>query len=170
MTSSKYCVRVLTKSCGLQVTPPFERLHEQATEAPLQWAPVLAMLIQNHGYHIPHSVYRHWLQALHSYNFEDAPEPAATLWLLRNVHELAVAWPAALTAAQDSLDATGDHTSTSLLGSHWKVQTLRPFDSARPDHHCCVYSNTVTKGTGLAALVTDCLVSHCVVCVVHNNK
>ena len=37
--------------CLLQVTSPLERLHEQATESPLQWAPVLAMLIHNHRHH-----------------------------------------------------------------------------------------------------------------------
>lgn len=145
---------VLTRSCGLQVTPPFVRLHEQATEAPLQWAPVLAMLIHNHCHHIPHSAYTHWLQALHSHRFEDAPEPAATLWLLRYVHELAVAWPAALTAAEDSFDAaSGDDTSTRLLESHWKVLAFRILDSARHDHPCCVYSYTLTKGEALAARV-----------------
>ncbi|KAL3142819.1 hypothetical protein ABBQ38_003115 [Trebouxia sp. C0009 RCD-2024] len=138
----------------LKVTPPFVRLHEQATEAPLQWAPVLAMLIHNHCHHIPHSAYTHWLQALHSHRFEDAPEPAATLWLLRYVHELAVAWPAALTAAEDSFDAaSGDDTSTRLLESHWKVLAFRILDSARHDHPCCVYSYTLTKGEALAARV-----------------
>lgn len=121
------------------MTPPFERQQEQATEAPLQWAPVLAMLIHNHCYHIPHSAYRHWLQALHSHRFEDASEPAATMWLLRCLHELAVAWPAALTAAEDSSDAAGADTSTSLLESQWKVQSLRTFDFAHDDYHYHVF-------------------------------
>ncbi|KAL3152001.1 hypothetical protein ABBQ32_001121 [Trebouxia sp. C0010 RCD-2024] len=105
----------------LKVTPPLVCLHEQATDAPVQWAPVLSMLIHNHCHHIPHSAFTHWLQALHSHRFEDAPEPAATLWLLRYVYQLALAWPAALTAAEDSSDAAGDDTSIRLLESHWKA-------------------------------------------------
>ena len=112
--------------CVLQVTPPFERLHEQATESPLQWAPVLAMLVHNHRHHIPYTAYTGWLQALHTYSFEDVSEPAATLWLLRYLNELAVAWPAALTAAEIGPDAAVADISTRQLESHWKVQTPPP--------------------------------------------
>lgn len=124
----------------MQVTPPFERLHEQATEAPLQWAPVLAMLICNHCHHIPHTAYTGWLQALHTCSFEDAVEPAATLWLLRYLHELAVAWPAALTAAEEGPDASAADISTSQLEGHWKVQkTARPPSTPPPPpHQLCI--------------------------------
>lgn len=107
----------------LQATPPLERLQEQATEAPLQWAPVLAMLLHNHRHNIPHSAYTAWLLAMSTYSFEDAPEPAATLWLLRYMYELAAAWPAALTAAEEGPDAAGTDISTSQLESRWKVHT-----------------------------------------------
>ena len=105
-----------------QVTPPFERLHEQASESPLQWAPVLAMLIHNHRHHIPYTAYAGWLQALHTCSFEDASEPAATPWLLRYLNELAVAWPAALTAAEEGPDAALADISVRQLESQWKVQ------------------------------------------------
>lgn len=104
------------------MTPLFERLHEQAIEAPLQWAPVPAMLICNHCHHIPHTAYTGWLQALQTCTFEDAVEPGVTLWLLRYLHELAVAWPAGLTAAEEGPDATAADISTGQLERHWKVQ------------------------------------------------
>ena len=106
----------------LQVTPPFERLHEQAIESPLQWAPVLALLIHNHRNHIPHTAYTGWLQALQTCSFEDASEPAATLWLLRYLNELAVAWPAALSASEEGSDAAVAEIGNRQLESHWKVQ------------------------------------------------
>lgn len=159
---------VLTSLSGLQVTPPLVCLHEQATDAPVQWAPVLSMLIHNHCHHIPHSAFTHWLQALHSHRFEDAPEPAATLWLLRYVYQLALAWPAALTAAEDSSDAAGDDTSIRLLESHWKVQNLRILDSARHDHPRCVYFNTFPKEKHWLPLFAFC--TEFGLCSVHNNE
>lgn len=91
-------------------------------ELPLQWAPVLVMLVHNHRHHIPQSAYTDWLQAVHSHSFEGDPEPAATFWLLRYLHELALAWPAALTAAEDDSHAAGDVSIAQLEGC-WKVQT-----------------------------------------------
>lgn len=105
----------------LQVAPPLQRLHEQAMQAPLQYAPVLAMLIRNHQHHIPHSAYTGWLQAVHKHSFEDGSEPAGTLWQLRYLHELALAWPAALAAPEADADSAVD-VSLSQLGSWWKVQ------------------------------------------------
>lgn len=133
---------ILFIMCVLQVTPPFERLHEQATESPMQWAPVLAMLVHNHRYHIPYTAYTGWLQALHTYSFEDVSEPAATLWLLRYLNELAVAWPAALTAAEIGPDAAVADISTRQLESHWKVQTPPPLPPA-PQTLCSVQSTTM---------------------------
>ena len=92
-------------------------------ESPLQWAPVLAMLIHNHRHHISHMIYTDWLQAVHSHSLQDESEPAAILWLLRYLHELALAWPAALTAAEDDSDAAGG-ISIAQLEACWKVQTL----------------------------------------------
>lgn len=132
------CLHHFTPS-ALQVLPPFERLHEQATQAPLQWAPVLAMLICNHCHHIPYTAYTGWLQALHTCTFEDAVEPAATLWLLRYLHELALAWPAALTAAEEAPDATAADISTSQLERHWKVQRTFPLPPF-PLPKQCVYA------------------------------
>ena len=120
---------------------PFERLHEQATESPLQWAPVLAMLVHNHRNHIPYTAYTCWLQALHTYRFEDVSEPAATLWLLRYLNELAVAWPAALTAEEIGPDAAVADISTRQLESQWKVQTTSA--PPPPQTLCSVQSTTM---------------------------
>ena len=107
----------------VQVATPHQQLHDLAVDAPLQWAPVLAMFIHNHQNHIPNTAYADWLQAAQGHVFEDVPEPAATLWLLRCLHEQAQAWPAALTAAEEDCDRAGE-TSASQLESCWKVHGL----------------------------------------------
>ena len=125
-----------------QVTPPFEHLHEQATESPLQWAPVLACLIHNHRHHIPYSAYTGWLQGLHTCSFEDVSEPAATLWLLRYLTELAVAWPAALIVAEEGPDTAVADISTRQLESHWKVQRP-PLLPQLTQQALCLWSLTI---------------------------
>ncbi|KAL0026395.1 hypothetical protein WJX79_005738 [Trebouxia sp. C0005] len=53
------------------------RLHDRYAEAPLQWAPLLIVLLQNPSHHLPHSAYTNWLQAASQDTFEDGAEPAS---------------------------------------------------------------------------------------------
>lgn len=101
---------------------PLVHLHDQAIEAPLQWAPVLAMLIRNHARDLHPSDYMSWLQAASKHSLEDGHEPASVLWKLRYLHELALAWPAALTLPETDTDTNG--VDLSQVEGCWKVQLL----------------------------------------------
>jgi len=100
-------------------------LHDRVVEAPLQWAPVLIMLIQNASHHLPHPAYTNWLQAASKDTFEDGAEPGILLWRLRLLHQLAVAWPAALTASE--VDQNTTSIDVAQLESAWKVLHNRCF-------------------------------------------
>ncbi len=90
------------------------------------------MLLRNHAHQLPHSAHVAWLQAASKHKFEDSAEPAALLWKLRFLQELAVAWPAALT----SVEADQSTTDVNLghLEASWKVQSLchAPFSEIMP--------------------------------------
>lgn len=98
---------------------PLAGLHEKAQEAPLQWTPLLAMLVRNHSHHLPHSAYTSWLQAASLDSFEDGTEPALLLWKLRFLQELALAWPAAVTAVDP--DQGGGCMAAAHAEAAWKV-------------------------------------------------
>ena len=113
------CVLLAIHCHALQTTSPLARLHDRAVEAPLQWGPVLVTLIQNASHHLPHSAYTKWLQAASKDTFEDGAEPGTLLWKLRLLHQLVVAWPAALTAVE--VDQNTTSIDVAQLEAAWKV-------------------------------------------------
>ena len=112
-------VLLLIQCRALQTASRLARLYDRVVEAPLQWAPVLIMLIQNASHHLPHSAYTTWLQAASKDTFEDGAEPGILLWKLRLLHQLAVSCPAALTAVEADQNATS--IDVAQLESAWKV-------------------------------------------------
>lgn len=133
----------LTHCHALQTGSRLARLHDRYAEAPLQWAPLLIVLLQNPSHHLPHSAYTNWLQAASQDTFEDGAEPGILLWKLRLLHQLALAWPAALTAVE--VDQNTTSIDVAQLESAWKVLHKRcrlPLDCAVQLHgvasHCAV--------------------------------
>ena len=135
------CVLLVIHCHALQTASRLARLHDRVVEAPLQWAPVLIVLIQNPSHHLPHPAYTNWLQAASKDTFEDGAEPGILLWKLRLLHQLAVAWPAALTAVE--VDQNTTSIDVAQLESAWKVLHKRCFLPLPVQCSCMVLCHTV---------------------------